>query len=196
MPSLLCPRLARPLAAVLVPAALVAPAWADQIVNGSSALLPDSVFAQAAYGEGTHAATVGLQWHPPWHWHPTRHSRVGLYLELEFGRWRAEFDGGGSAWSWVSQFSLVPVLRWSGPADEGWYLEIGVGPSYLTPVYRSATKRFSSQFQFRDHLGIGRTFGQHGRHDLSLRIQHFSNAGIERPNPGLNMVGLRYSWRF
>lgn len=190
------PWLVRSLAALLPLAAFSAPASADRIEIKRSVLHPDAAFAQAAYGDDTQAATVGLQWHPRWHWRPTRRSRLSLYFEFELGRWRAEFDASDSAWSWVSQFSVVPVLRWSARADNGWYLEIGVGPSYLTPVYRSATRRFSSQFQFRDHLGIGRTFGARGRHDLSLRILHFSNAGIERPNPGLDMVGLRYSWRF
>ena len=34
------------------------------------------------------------------------------------------------------------------------------------------------------------------RHELALRLQHFSNAGIKHPNPGENFVQLRYAQGF
>jgi hypothetical protein len=55
---------------------------------------------------------------------------------------------------------------------------------------RTREKRFSTAFNFGDHIGIGyRT----GRGEWSLRLQHFSNAGIDTPNPGEDFVQLRWS---
>ena len=33
-------------------------------------------------------------------------------------------------------------------------------------------------------------------HELALRVQHYSNAGIRHPNPGENFVQLRGSFAF
>ena len=35
-----------------------------------------------------------------------------------------------------------------------------------------------------------------GAHELALRVQHYSNAGIRHPNPGENFVQLRGSFAF
>ena len=40
------------------------------------------------------------------------------------------------------------------------------------------------------------SFGARGEHEVSLRLQHFSNAGIKHPNPGETFVRLRYVRRF
>lgn len=132
-----------------------------------------------------------MQW--DWDGSPRRWRGVRLsgYFELDLGRWHAEQDGRRSH-AWVSQISVVPVLRLSGDGWRGWYVEAGVGPSLLTPLYESKDKRFSTRFQFRDHLAVGRRFGESLRHEVALRLEHFSNAGITRPNPGINLLGLRY----
>jgi Lipid A 3-O-deacylase (PagL) len=41
-----------------------------------------------------------------------------------------------------------------------------------------------------------RGFGADGEHELALRLQHFSNGGIRRPNPGETFLQLRYAWRY
>jgi lipid A 3-O-deacylase len=45
-------------------------------------------------------------------------------------------------------------------------------------------------------IGMGRSFGGHGKNEISLRLQHFSNGGIKKPNPGENFVRVRYTRRF
>lgn len=157
---------------------------------------PDAVFVQAAAGEHTQAISGGAQWQVTRAWRWSEGVDATGHLEVEIGRWRSSLSAGGASWAWVSQFSLVPVLRWSGAGSFGWYAELGIGPSYLTPVFQSRDKRFSSRFQFRDHLSVGRRWGSDGRNDLSVRLEHFSNAGIERPNPGINRLALRYTRRF
>ena len=53
---------------------------------------------------------------------------------------------------------------------------------------------FSTKFQFGDHIGVGARFGAANRHDLGLRLQHVSNGGIKNPNPGINLLLLRYQY--
>ena len=45
-------------------------------------------------------------------------------------------------------------------------------------------------------MGGGRNFGARQEHELVLRVEHFSNAGIKHPNPGENFAQLRYTYRF
>jgi hypothetical protein len=44
-------------------------------------------------------------------------------------------------------------------------------------------------------MAVGRMFGAERQHELVLRLEHFSNAGIDHPNPGENFVQLRYAHR-
>ena len=66
----------------------------------------------------------------------------------------------------------------------------------IAPRYRNGSREFSTNFNFGDHVGVGRRFGDHGEHELSLRVQHFSNAGIKDPNPGQNFLQVRYAHWF
>lgn len=45
-------------------------------------------------------------------------------------------------------------------------------------------------------LGLGVSLGAQRRHELLLRLQHVSNAGLKQPNPGLNFLQLRYALHF
>jgi lipid A 3-O-deacylase len=155
---------------------------------------PDAVFSQMGAGTATDSWSVGAQWH----WRRTWLIRDSLLLrgrwEFAVGRWRADEDDSGDEF-WVTQLSAVPSLRLSASASRGWYAEIGSGPSVLMPVFQSRSRSFSTEFNFQSHLAIGHTLGAHGEHDLALRIEHFSNAGIREPNPGMNFVSLRYTYR-
>ena len=75
-------------------------------------------------------------------------------------------------------------------------LAAGVGLTATSSVYQTRQKHFSTSFNFGTHLAIGRSFGERREHEVSLRIEHFSNAGIKHPNPGENFVQLRYARRF
>ena len=69
-----------------------------------------------------------------------------------------------------------------------------MGLNVIAPVYHAGHKDFSTAFNFGDHLGVG-WHGSHGD-DWALRIQHYSNAGIRTPNPGVNYLQLRYQRDF
>ncbi|MCW5656574.1 MAG: acyloxyacyl hydrolase [Burkholderiaceae bacterium] len=117
------------------------------------------------------------------------------YVEASIGRWESDINDGSRSSAWVTQLGITPVLRWYPFASSQWFTEAGIGVNVLAPIYRSSDKRFSTVFNFGDHIGVGVQFGEARRHELALRFQHFSNAGIKEPNPGENFLQLRYSVR-
>jgi hypothetical protein len=156
---------------------------------------PDKVFAQIGAAEEAQMAVVGATWDVPalrdFEW-----GNVSGYVEASFGRWVSHVDDGPRSSAWVTQIGLTPVLRWQPFKSSRWFTEAGIGVNLLAPIYRSNDKRFSTAFNFGDHVGIGVQFGEPRTQELSLRLQHFSNAGLKEPNPGENFVQLRYAARF
>jgi lipid A 3-O-deacylase len=152
---------------------------------------PDSFSFEAGRGDD-HADVwrAGLQWNWDKHWLEGRAWRLGAYWDLQFGQWT-----GPSA---VTDVSLTPVFRYERLASTGArpYVEAAIGFHMLSDLRISPRRVFSTRFQFGDHVGIGVRFGERQRHDLSLRLQHVSNGGIRRPNPGINFWLLRYQRHF
>lgn len=150
------------------------------------------VFLQIGVARDAHAAVVGVT--RPWRWR--RDYRGGAltgYWEASVGRWTTDLPAGASSSAWVTQVGVTPVLRWSPHGSEAWFVEAGIGVNLIAPLYRSRERRFSTAFNFGDHLALGRRFGEGHAHELALRLQHFSNAGIKRPNPGADFLQLRYA---
>jgi hypothetical protein len=162
---------------------------ADTAVDRTNSLVPDAVFAQLGRASETTTITAGAQWN----WNRRRHlgacALVTAYGELALGHWRADRGGGHAI---VTQVGFTPVLRcWPSGSTTGWFVEGAIGVNALTPIYRTRDKRFSTAFNFGDHIALGYRMPQ-GRHwEWLLRLQHFSNAGIDHPNPGENFVQLR-----
>lgn len=160
-----------------------------------AALEPSTLFIQAGIGDqSTQAYMGGATWEGNWHKHYS-FLAVSGYFEAAAGRWITREEGFSSS-AWATQIGLTPVIRLQ-PSGFGhdWFAELGVGANYIIPLYKADHKRFSTEFNFGDHLAIGRQFGERRQHELALRVEHFSNAGIAHPNPGENFVQLRYAYR-
>lgn len=115
-------------------------------------------------------------------------ARVELSMELGVSAWMPHKDReSGGMW----QLSAVPVWRFWASDESPHFIELGVGPSLLSRK-RFAGRQLSTHFQFADHIGLGRRIGEQNR--LGLRLSHFSNASIKRPNPGLDVLQLLL-WR-
>jgi hypothetical protein len=157
--------------------------------------VPDTVFAQVGAAEkATSAYTVGATWN--WNW--SRQFRFGFvtgYTEATVGRWETDVSNGDT--NWFTQVGITPVLRLFPPiGDNRWFAEVGIGANYISPAYQTDGKRFSTEFNFGDHAAFGRILGDRRQGSVALRIQHFSNGGIDAPNPGENFAQLRYSHQF
>jgi hypothetical protein len=184
-------KLAHKILATLVFAGAVGAASGEPFsaANALGPLAPDAIFVQTGRAPDTSTLSLGLQWDWSKAWLVGERARVSGYNEMSVGHWRAD-EGGGSAI--VTQVGFTPTFRyWPTGATTGWFFEGAVGLNVLTPIYRTKEKRFSTAFNFGDHVAVG--YRQHNARGLewSLRLQHFSNAGIDQPNPGENFVQLR-----
>ncbi len=167
----------------------------DPPPSSKPAFRPDAVFMQFGDGNRTRTATVGLFWNLPWsgRW---AGGQLSGYVDASIGRWWINEDGMVHS-PWVTQVGLTPVLRYAwGEKSSRRFAELGIGANVLTPIFKDNDRRFSTAFNFGDHLALGRAFGEGGREEIALRVQHFSNGGIKQPNPGINFVQVRYSHRF
>lgn len=89
---------------------------------------------------------------------------------------------------------MIATLRYRFAGGQSpWFVDAGVGATLFNHVYRTSDREFSTAFQFTEVLGMGFTADPH---EFALRLQHISNADIRKPNPGENLVRLRYSYRF
>lgn len=152
-----------------------------------------TVFAQTGIGDQrARAYLLGASW--DWEWRKQlRFGTLSGYLEAAVGRWNTGKPGA----AWTTQTDATPVLRWH-PAGQAarWFGEIGVGGNLIVPLFRSGARQFSTEFNFGDHFAIGREFGERVQHSIAVRVEHFSNAGINHPNPGENFLQLRYAFHF
>jgi hypothetical protein len=176
----------RAAAAVLLVSALTGVRAAD--------FKPDAVAAQVGGGgSGTAMAGVALAW--DWDFERLRKAQLTAQTELMLNHWRAEDFGGGH--QGFTQVVLLPSLRMRlGQGRSPWFVEVGVGASWMDRKFVTPHKTFSTQWNFYDMLGVGYSLDDQRRHELGLRWVHVSNAGIRKPNPGQDLLQLRYVTRF
>lgn len=154
-----------------------------------------SVYVQAGRSRyDTNALTVGLTL--PWQWkRELWGGELHGYWDLYASRWSYDAvpDGHGS----TTLIGLTPTLRLlpDGPGSR-WFAEAGIGATVARHRYHTPGREFSTRFNFASHLGVGLRLGAQQRHELLLRLQHVSNAGIKHPNPGANFLQLRYALHF
>ena len=158
----------------------------------------DGVAVEIGFGnENTELARVGLQWKWDKRWSAGRSWTLGGYWDLQLGRWSGPLRPRQEAQS-VWDLGITPVFRLERTErTRVWpYFEAAIGAHLLSDLRINSERRFSSRFQFGDHLAAGVRFGEDHRYDMSLRLQHLSNGGITRPNPGINFLQLRLARHF
>lgn len=158
-------------------------------------LRPDGAALRAGSGDdGTTVAGVGIVW--DWDFQRMRRkAELTAHTEFMVNHWRYDAVGGGRGQ--LTQLVLLPSLRMRLARGESpWFIELGIGASWMDQLLETPRKRFSTQWNFYDMLGLGYSFGEEHHHELGLRWVHVSNAGLKRPNPGQDVLQLRYVWRF
>jgi lipid A 3-O-deacylase len=164
----------------------------------SNAHALDSVSFEAGEGnESTDIWRVGLQWDWRRRWFTDRAWTLGGYWDLQAGRWSGALRPGQPHQD-VWDIGITPVFRLERTARTPVvpYVEAAIGFHLLSDLRVNFQRAFSTRFQFGDHLGAGVRFGPEQRYDASVRLQHLSNGGLARPNPGINFVQLRVAYRF
>jgi lipid A 3-O-deacylase len=183
-------------------------ALAATVALGALAAVPQTAMAQQSaqaspsiYIQGsqarrdTDAITLGgtLPW-KDWQ-RPLWGGQLTGYWDIYASRWT--FDGAQGGRSHTTVLGVTPTLRLR--MDEGrsdWFWEGGIGLTVADKRYVTPERTFSTRANFASHLGLGVSLGEQRRHDIVLRVQHVSNAGLKKPNPGENFAQLRYGYHF
>jgi lipid A 3-O-deacylase len=158
----------------------------------------DSASLELGFGdEDTETLRAGLQWNWQRRWFAERSWALGAYWDLQIGRWSGPLRPGQQPQT-VWDIGITPVFRLERAERTRVvpYLEAGIGFHVLSDLRINFKRVFSTRFQYGDHLAAGVRFGEDHRYDMSLRLQHLSNGGLARPNPGINFVQLRLAYHF
>ncbi len=172
---------------VLAAIAALAPRAAGANELGS----PYGVFVEGGKADDGYSVVVGaaVTWLAPSRWGA---GNASGYLEFSGGEWNCRKLASDGIRSCSTQVGITPVLRYAPSWVAHWYGEIGIGADAIFPRYGSDKRIFGSEYNFGDHLGIGRRFGDDGADEIELRAEHYSNGGYKHPNPGENWVQIRY----
>lgn len=99
--------------------------------------------------------------------------------------------GSGSSRPFVS---IGPVWRLNG-TDRTFFAEFAFSPTVLAGSSIGA-RELGGNLHFTSSLALGTTFGKRRRQRIALRIQHLSNGGLHRVNPGLDLIGVSFVGSF
>ena len=93
--------------------------------------------------------------------------------------------------------SFGPTYRFNMKRSEPgrWFMEIGSHPTYVGES-QFGGKPLGGEFFFTSYLGLGAYLDRQRKTCLLLRYQHTSNAGLSNSNPGVDMLGLTFSYHF
>lgn len=118
--------------------------------------------------------------------------RLMLRHEVELSLWRVPQARD------LAEFGYSPVLRFERPLGgrTAFFVEASIGARLLSHTRLSPTRSVSTAFQFSDQLGVGLQWGESGNQAAGVRLQHISNGGIKKPNPGVNFGQIYYRLRF
>jgi lipid A 3-O-deacylase len=131
---------------------------------------------------------VGLKKDFPWKWFESNIGYASGYFELSYNRWEHTNDE-------INAFALSPVFTYTFGKESNLirpYIEGGIGVAYLDE-YRIADRNLSSNLQFEDRIGIGARIGFL---DLNFRYMHYSNASLQDPNHGIDILIFTTSIQF
>jgi lipid A 3-O-deacylase len=188
------------LAALLITGLAAAQGTSEPDTPPRTAAPPESwqVFVAAgqsvAHGSDSENLFIGLMVprHAP---RPLGRGTLTTYWEAFGGQWRGP-DRVAQEKSYSQIGALISARLRFGNGTNPWFLDGGFGLAYMDGLYEKPGRVFSTRWNFLTRVGLGRSFGAQGAHELSLNVQHLSNAGLKKPNPGEDFVQVRYGYRF
>lgn len=164
---------------------------------------PDGVSFEAGSGNKTDMARLGVAWKWDKVWYQTGDWQLTNFWELSIGRWKGKafptINGqAGHNTQELTDIGFTPVFRFAKTDALGLYYEIAVGAHYLSEIYDTNTRKFSTKFQFGDHIGIGYVWKlqDNSAIDAAIHFQHLSNGSIKQPNPGVNFLQAKLQYWF
>ncbi|SDX96796.1 Lipid A 3-O-deacylase (PagL) [Collimonas sp. OK242] len=161
----------------------------------SSSFAVDSASFELGTGNKSQLARVAAQW--DWNtalWQGSS-TQLGGYWDLSLAEFRQnQYQNVPGQTKNLTDIGFTPVFRFQSNDKKGLYGEAGIGVHLMSHLYDNNSRRFSTAFEFGDHLGAGYVFGN--GLDVGIKLQHFSNGGIKKPNSGANFAVLRVAYPF
>jgi lipid A 3-O-deacylase len=155
----------------------------------------DSTSLEFATGNQSKIIRVGAQWDWANKWFQSNGSHLGGYWDLTGAQIRENrYRNVVGNHQEIYDIGITPVFRYQGDSKLGFYGEAGIGAHVFSELYDNNSRRFSTAFEFGDHLGIGYVFSN--RLEVGLKVQHFSNGGIKHPNSGANFAVIKAAYHF
>lgn len=161
--------------------------------HGTTYLFNIEVAQSTWHRQNGHTSRWGLALQKQW----PKSGNLSGYTELSMSHWRIKPSMRSAHnirhHSNITEAGITPVIRYTYPTRLIQpYTEIGIGAHYLNKS-RYGVKNLSTNFQFGDHIGFGLRYQKKQRFELGYRFQHYSNANIKKPNPGINFHVLKLS---
>jgi len=163
--------------ATLTDGAQADPNWSWQLRHGQNKTLQGTVLSAA----------------PPCSWSRAVSGWVfRACAEIELGQWRPRVVAPGVALARHAGALVMVRLQPSGASIVP-YAEVGLGAALFDRTQVS-DRNIATAFQFSEHLGLGIRWRE--RMSLGWRYSHYSNAGMGKPNDGIDMHSLVLGVRF
>ena len=143
-------------------------------------------FAKKVHGEDFNQYEIAAARPLPWSWPLDDGWMLNTRLNAAAGI--LDHDGGDSA----AVGSLGPSLAWISPSQR-YIFEFGTSPTLISE-HEFDDADLGGSFQFTSFFGLQARLAE--QTTATLRIQHMSNAGIYKHNPGLDQVMLGFMHRF
>ena len=157
------------------------------VILGLSVQQAAAVELTAAVGrteKSTMTFRVGLQKNFQSRWFQNDIGALTGYWDAGYTYWEGDKKANNHSLS----ISPVVVYEFNGERVKP-YIEAGIGVAAFRHT-RIENRNLSTALQFEDRFGIGlRSRNQ----TLGLRAIHYSNAGIKKPNDGIEMYSVHYS---
>ncbi len=162
----------------------------------STAQAVDSFSLEAAAGENrTQLLRAAAQWNWDKSWFDSNGTHLSGYWDLSLAMWQENrYKNIEGKTERFADIGFTPVFRFERSNKKGPYAEAGIGVHLFSELYDNDGHRLATAFQFGDHIGAGYVFSN--GLDLGLKLQHFSNGGIKKPNGGVNFAVLRVAYPF
>lgn len=158
-------------------------------------LAADSLSVELGTGDKTKMVRVGAQWKWNASWWQSNGTHIGGYWDLTAAQWKGNrFRNIPGNTQNITALGITPVFRFQNDSLRGFYAEAGIGAHLLSALYDNNDQQLSTRFQFGDQIGVGYVFANNA--DVSLKVQHFSNGSIKKPNDGVNFAVVRVSFPF
>ncbi|MGF6395693.1 acyloxyacyl hydrolase [Pseudomonas plecoglossicida] len=144
--------------------------------------------AVGATGQGDMTYRIGMSFDWDRKWLESNTGFVTGYWDAAYTYW----EGGDFSGAHSLSFSPVFTYEFSGFSYTP-YIEAGIGLAAFSKT-DVGNQQMGSSFNFEDRIGFGLKLP--GEQKVGLRVMHYSNAGINQPNDGIESYSLFYSKGF